>query len=252
MKSKILKLIKKIEEEKDIKVIFAVESGSRSWNFASKDSDYDVRCVHVSKVKKYLSLVNPPEQIESLNDVENIDLVSWDIRKFLKLLFNSNPTCSEWLNSSIIYIDSFYRTQLKEIFEKGFSKYALKKHYISMARQNYEKYIRNKNPCSLKKYVYVLRSLACVEWLIYKKEIPPIKYNDVMKILPEKLRKFFEESVKLKKSGEDTKGSQNEPVNRLIEKYFDIEFEKDEDDFNIEILHRVLRTVITLQGTEIK
>lgn len=248
MKTKILKKIKEIEEQYDIKIIFAIESGSRSWNFASKDSDYDVRCVHVSKGQRYLAIDNPPEQIDSLNEVEGLDICSWDIKKFMKLFYKSNPSCSEWMNSNIIYIDSFYRKQLKEIFQKDFSKYTLKKHYVSMARQNYEKYIRNKNPCSLKKYVYVLRALACVEYLLEIKKIPPIKYNDVAKILPEKLRLFFEESVKLKKASESKAGPQNEDINREIEKYFDLEFEKDDNKFDLKILNAITKNIIVSQG----
>ena len=45
----------------------AIESGSRVWEFASPDSDYDVL---------------------------NID--GWDIKKALQLLHNSNPTVFEY------------------------------------------------------------------------------------------------------------------------------------------------------------
>lgn len=248
MKTKILKKIKEIEEQYDIKIVFAVESGSRVWNFASKDSDYDVRCVHVSRGQKYLAIDNPPEQIDSLNEVEGLDICSWDIKKFMRLFYNSNPTVNEWLNADIIYKDSFYRTQLKEIFQKDFSKYALKKHYISMARSNYHKYIKDKNPCSLKKYVYVLRALACVEHLSEIGTIPPIKYNDVMKILPEKMRIFFDEQVKLKKKSESTTGEPNKEINAEIEKYFELEFEPDENKFDMKVLNAIVKNVIVLQG----
>ena len=33
--------IREIEEKENIKVLHAVESGSRAWGFASPDSDYD-------------------------------------------------------------------------------------------------------------------------------------------------------------------------------------------------------------------
>ena len=35
--------IREIEEKENIKVLHAIESGSRAWGFASPDSDYDVR-----------------------------------------------------------------------------------------------------------------------------------------------------------------------------------------------------------------
>ena len=36
-----------IEEEHDVRLLVAVESGSRAWGFPSPDSDYDVRFVYV-------------------------------------------------------------------------------------------------------------------------------------------------------------------------------------------------------------
>ena len=43
MKEKILNALKQIEAEHDCRILFAVESGSRAWGFASPDSDYDIR-----------------------------------------------------------------------------------------------------------------------------------------------------------------------------------------------------------------
>ena len=34
------------ETEHNVKVIYACESGSRAWGFASPDSDYDVRFIY--------------------------------------------------------------------------------------------------------------------------------------------------------------------------------------------------------------
>jgi predicted nucleotidyltransferase len=34
-----------IEKEHNVKILYAVESGSRAWGFESLDSDYDVRFI---------------------------------------------------------------------------------------------------------------------------------------------------------------------------------------------------------------
>ena len=39
----ILSRLKKIEEEYNVSVLYAVESGSRAWGFESVNSDWDVR-----------------------------------------------------------------------------------------------------------------------------------------------------------------------------------------------------------------
>lgn len=47
MREKIRLELARIEQENDVKILFAVESGSRAWGFPSKDSDYDVRFVYM-------------------------------------------------------------------------------------------------------------------------------------------------------------------------------------------------------------
>ena len=36
-------LLEEIETSRDVQILYAAESGSRAWGFASPDSDYDVR-----------------------------------------------------------------------------------------------------------------------------------------------------------------------------------------------------------------
>lgn len=54
----VLLKIKEIEQKKNVKVLYVIESGSRAWGFASPDSDYDVRFIYVKDRKQYLGLYN--------------------------------------------------------------------------------------------------------------------------------------------------------------------------------------------------
>lgn len=49
MRDRIQAEIDRIEREENVRVIYACESGSRAWGFPSRDSDYDVRMVYVSR-----------------------------------------------------------------------------------------------------------------------------------------------------------------------------------------------------------
>lgn len=51
MTKQILKELAQIEKESKVKIIFAVESGSRAWGISSKDSDNDIRFVFVRTKK---------------------------------------------------------------------------------------------------------------------------------------------------------------------------------------------------------
>ena len=43
----ILERLAVIEQAESVRILYACESGSRAWGFASPDSDYDVRFIHV-------------------------------------------------------------------------------------------------------------------------------------------------------------------------------------------------------------
>ena len=93
MKQKIRDLLKSIEKEYNITILFAIENGSRAWGMDSKDSDYDVRFVFYRPLKNYITL-NKPEDVITLAYDENlnphevqgslVDMCGFDIFKYLK------------------------------------------------------------------------------------------------------------------------------------------------------------------------
>lgn len=46
MRERIVDELQRIERQYGVRVLLAVESGSRAWGFASPDSDYDVRFIY--------------------------------------------------------------------------------------------------------------------------------------------------------------------------------------------------------------
>lgn len=64
MRKRIQTQLRRIEEEENIKILLAVESGSRAWGFASPDSDYDVRFVYIRRTEDYLKLEKVRDVIE--------------------------------------------------------------------------------------------------------------------------------------------------------------------------------------------
>ena len=114
------KKLKEIEEKENIKILLAVESGSRAWGFASSDSDYDVRFIYVRNQKEYLRLNDIRDVIEWQLD-ETLDINGWDIKKALLLLKKSNPTLFEWWNSPIIYKKNDVFSNFDKYLESYFS-----------------------------------------------------------------------------------------------------------------------------------
>jgi predicted nucleotidyltransferase len=94
-----------IETQKQVRILYACESGSRAWGFASHDSDYDVRFLYVHPASTYLRMDSPRDVIER-PIVDDLDINGWDIFKALRLLRKSNPPLLEWLFSPIVYLEN--------------------------------------------------------------------------------------------------------------------------------------------------
>ncbi|HCE38997.1 MAG: nucleotidyltransferase [Alcanivorax sp.] len=178
VRGEILQRLRAAEQEHDVRVLLAVESGSRAWGFPSPNSDYDVRFIYARPRDWYLSLdVEDRRDVIEYDIVDDIDLNGWDLRKALKLLRKSNPSIVEWLRSPIVYRDdgdfaARARALLPEVYavDKGVF------HYLSMADKNYHGYLKAKL-VPLKKYFYVLRPLLAIRWLERYRTPAPIEFE---------------------------------------------------------------------------
>ncbi len=226
--SEINNFLNKIEIEKGIKILFAVETGSRVWKIDSKDSDYDVRFVFVRDIKDYLRIGKFPDVIEGKE--EEVDCVGFDIYKFTKLLLTSNPSMIEWLKSDMIYLDDKITKDLfdKFITEK-FNPVALYHHYKSMCKQNYLKYLKTKACMTHKKYLYCMRGLINSEYVLRLDKIPPISFSEALdkmkKYIPTTIYTKLKEIIELKKEGfEEVKVSSIHLFEKYIEDFLETEY----------------------------
>ena len=116
----ILSELDKIEQQYGVRVLHAVESGSRAWGFASPDSDYDVRFIYVRPKEDYLRLEKTRDVIELPIEGE-LDINGWDLDKTLRLLRASNPTLFEWFSSPIVYRETAFADEFRSVMLKYFS-----------------------------------------------------------------------------------------------------------------------------------
>ena len=176
--TEIMKKLQEIEQQENVKILHAVESGSRSWGFASPDSDYDVRFVYVRRTEDYLRLSPPRDVIEwELNEV--YDLSGWDLQKALSLIHKSNPTIFEWCSSPVIYRTTDYWNDVKNIANAYYSAKSGAYHYLSMAKANYRTYLKGET-VRLKKYFYVLRPILACRWVLTHGTPPPMLFAELV------------------------------------------------------------------------
>ena len=184
IRADILERIRAAEEEHNVKVIYAIESGSRAWGFASPNSDYDVRFVYVRPKDWYLTIdVEDKRDVIEYPIVDDIDINGWDLRKALKLLWRSNPAIIEWLQSPIVYIDdNKFAPAAREILHSIYSVPKGIYHYRSMAKTNYRTYLKE-DLVPIKKYFYVLRPLLAIRWLEQYQQPAPIEFHRLRELI---------------------------------------------------------------------
>lgn len=179
MRERVLDELKRIEREHNVTVLYACESGSRAWGFASTDSDYDVRFVYVERPEWFVQVDAPRDVIERPLDDE-LDVSGWELRKTLGLLRKSNPTLLEWLDSPLVYRSETAATRrLRELAEVFYSPPAARNHYLSMAKKNFRGYLQGEE-VRFKKYFYVLRPLLAVRWIDQGRGRPPMTFTDLL------------------------------------------------------------------------
>ncbi|MCW8931556.1 MAG: nucleotidyltransferase domain-containing protein [Gammaproteobacteria bacterium] len=214
----ILDQLKQIEAEHHVKIILAVESGSRAWGFPSKDSDYDVRFIYCHEPDWYLSVFNNRDVIELPID-DLLDINGWDIKKSLVLLKQSNSALMEWLASPIQYLEiKEVADPIKQLAEEAFLPLASCHHYLSMAGIHLEK-ISQSEQVNIKKYLYALRPVLCCHWVIEKECQPPMLFSDLLNtFLSEgRLRDDIDELLRIKQdSNEIDKVNRNERIETYL------------------------------------
>lgn len=184
VRQEILSRLEKAEREHDVKVLLAVESGSRAWGFASPNSDYDARFIYVHRPEWYLAVgLEEQRDVIEYPIVDELDINGWDVRKALRLFWKSNPAFVEWIQSPLIYLQrgAFLdgsRALTNDVYSVESGMY----HYRSMAKTNFRGYLQN-DLVPLKKYFYVLRPLLSVRWLERFGTPAPIEFDKLLAMI---------------------------------------------------------------------
>lgn len=164
--------IRKIEYG-DVRVLFAVEAGSRMWGFAGPDSDYDVRFVYVRKDAAFYRGFDKvgkayPDTMQQSSVEDDLDFCGWDLPKFLQHLLALNVSVVEWCTSPIVYIDrDGFGAQVANFVRET-------KGYKALIPQHYGMLLSSK-ACgteTVKRAMYVARSILALHVLWDRKKMP--------------------------------------------------------------------------------
>lgn len=207
-----------IERRFGVEIFYACESGSRAWDFASPDSDYDVRFLYRHPRDWYLSLSEQRDVIET--PIEGVyDINGWDLRKALRLALKGNPVLFEWLSSPIRYLDRPLTAGFREVAFSVFDPVTAYRHYLSMARGQRRTYLMGAR-VRHKRYFYAVRPLLACQHLLAHRGAVPMRFFDLVDAvtLPAKVRSALEDLLRAKRdAGETADGDRLPVLDRWIE-----------------------------------
>lgn len=190
--------LNEIEQTEHVRILHAVESGSRAWGFASPDSDYDVRFVYVRERNEYLRIDEPRDVIEwQLDDV--LDINGWDLKKALRQFAKGNATLFEWSGSPVVYRTTEDWKTISQVSAQYFSEKAAVYHYYGTANSTLHEYLM-KETVRYKKYFYALRPLLAAIYIERYHSAPPVLFDDLLRMdLPDELRQAIDKLLTIKK-----------------------------------------------------
>jgi predicted nucleotidyltransferase len=164
-----------IERVEGVRILLAVESGSRAWRFPSRDSDYDIRFLYVRPLTDYLTVTPRRDVIERPVDAV-LDMKGWDIRKALRLGLSSNAALLEWLNSPVRYrAIGDAPARLGDFLLAVANPITLAHHYASLGRRSFADIETAGAAVRLKTYCYALRAALALGWLRAQGTPPPME-----------------------------------------------------------------------------
>jgi predicted nucleotidyltransferase len=193
-----------IERDDGVKVLLAVESGSRAWGFHSPDSDYDVRFIYARPIDWHLH-VEPGRDVLEYPISGELDISGWDLRKTLGLILGSNAVVLEWLQSPITYAQApGFRDILTDFARQSLARKPVLWHYRRLAERQSERLINDDGSLRLKRYFYLIRPVLALRWLRLHPDLatPPMDMGQLMLgcALPDNIQRAILDLIDRKKT----------------------------------------------------
>lgn len=140
-------------------LVFATISGAHLYGFPSPDSDYDLRGTHILPVAAVVGLDPGQEtvQLETKDDVLELDLVTHDVKKFFALLLRKNGYVLEQVFSPLVVHTSPAHQEVKELARNCITRHH-SHHYLGFAATQWKLFDKER-PRRVKPLLHTYRVL---------------------------------------------------------------------------------------------
>jgi predicted nucleotidyltransferase len=148
-----------VADSQPFPLVFASVSGAHLYGFESRDSDWDLRGVHVLPAERVVGLETGPDtiQVAEMREDLELDLVTHDVLKFCKLLLKRNGYVLEQLFSPLVVLSSDTHQELRQIAH-GCITTNTRHHYRGFAQTEWRLFEKSEYT-AIKPLLYVFRVL---------------------------------------------------------------------------------------------
>ena len=164
--------LKNIEREYDVRILLAVESGSRAWGFESLNSDWDVRFIYVHKPEWYNRVEEQQDVIEHFYAPK----VYYEDEEFVKRIYVAEK-------------DSF--NPVKAMY-----------HYNHLYNKTNERFLQQEG-YPMKRFLYFLRGVLACKWIEANHSMPPVVFKELLDatVDDENVKDKIKKMIRFKREG---------------------------------------------------
>jgi len=191
MKAAINRDLIRIQEECNIRIVFACQIGSRAWGFNREDSDRDIWFAYVKSNAEYMQIEEPPLPIYpddaplkvyhdsiTVRPRPEVEYHGWDLKKVFKNLRRSKHALIEYLKLPNIVDLSPSSLTLKSLAHQQFNPDVSAASAFGMACTFYTQWKRD--PTTNKPVFNAVRCFIQAQWAKELGTVPPADIQNLL------------------------------------------------------------------------
>lgn len=155
-------------ETAGVTVLYAAITGSRLYDLAHKDSDWDVHFIYVHPIDWYLDIAveEKCDYIIDIDKTRGFDLQGWNLRKALNLARKGNPTLYERFTAPSLYSDQSFVLDMLPLVNTANTRVRSFYHYFNYARKRFRVDESSFREMPTKFFLEVARTTLSAYWLM--------------------------------------------------------------------------------------
>jgi predicted nucleotidyltransferase len=178
-RSQIRDAVWSIARDNGVRIQGARLRGSRLRNYHHDESDYDIAIVFTNDPIKHALVGEGP--VSDIHDTDGeLDVHGWNATKFASLLAGNDPNAITFARSPTDFDSPLpMADEIREMAVEQTNLASLYHHYLSMAKNQWGKYVKNGGG-EVTRQFHVARGAMAASWIRTENEVPPLDITDLV------------------------------------------------------------------------